>query len=138
MPAKTLVVIVTVLVVLSTVPIARIMGVSLIPRDDQSEYEVHVITPEGYSLDRTDKIMVELENRLWKLPGTEHVFTTIGSINRNAKGQGTVTKGTIHVRMKDLTESQPHFEWPDPYGAKAVFTVRSSGSFCTFKIHRHR
>ncbi len=102
--AKSLIVVITVLVIFSTVPIAKIMGVSLIPRDDQSEYEVHVMTPEGYSLERTDKIFAELEARLWKLDGTTHVFTTVGSTNRNAKGQGTVTEGTIHVRMKDLSE----------------------------------
>ncbi|HEY1603354.1 MAG TPA: efflux RND transporter permease subunit [Pirellulales bacterium] len=104
--AKTLVVIITILVVASTVPIAKIMGISLIPRDDQSEYEVHVITPEGYALDRTDKIMAELESRLWKLPGTVHVFTTIGSTNRNAKGQGSVTEGTIYVRMEELEDRE--------------------------------
>ena len=46
------------------------MGISLMPRDDQSEFEVHVITPEGYTLDRTDKVLSEIEARLWKLPGT--------------------------------------------------------------------
>ena len=89
-------------------PLAKIMGISLIPRDDQSEYEVHVITPEGYALERTDKVMAELEARLWKLPGTVHVFTTIGSMNRNAKGQGSVTEGTIYVRMKELGGSRLH------------------------------
>ena len=101
---KPIVVVVTILVVLCTVPIFKMMGISLIPRDDQSEYEVHVFTPEGYSLDRTDKVLSELEARLWKLPGTVHVFTTVGSMNRNAKGQGTVTEGTIYVRMKDLDD----------------------------------
>ena len=32
------------------------MGISLIPRDDQSEYEVSVTTPEGYSLERTSQL----------------------------------------------------------------------------------
>ena len=94
----------TILVVLSTVPIAKIMGLALIPRDDQSEYEVSVITPEGYTLERTDQIMTELEGRLRKLPGTTHLFTTIGSGGRNAKGQGSVTRGAVYVRMKDLED----------------------------------
>jgi len=93
---------ITILVVGSTVPIARIMGVSLIPRDDQSEYEVYVTTPEGYTLDRTDQVLTELEGRLKKMPGTVHVFTTIGSSGRNAKGQGSVTQGSIYIRMKEL------------------------------------
>ena len=50
---KFLVVVLTVAVIGSTVPIGKVMGMSLIPRDDQSEYEVSVTTPEGYSLERT-------------------------------------------------------------------------------------
>jgi HAE1 family hydrophobic/amphiphilic exporter-1 len=81
-------------------------GLSLIPRDDQSEYEVTVTTPEGYSLARSSRLFAELEDRLWTLRGTTHVFTTIGQVSggRVVKGQGDVTQGTIYVRMKDLEE----------------------------------
>src|SRR5262249_40394528 len=71
---KPLVVLLTILVVLSTVPIARVMGVSLIPRDDQSEYEVTITTPEGYTLDRASRLFAEIEGRLKKLRGTTHTF----------------------------------------------------------------
>ena len=42
------------------------MGMSLIPRDDQSAYEVTITTPEGYSLERTSQLCSELESRLKK------------------------------------------------------------------------
>ena len=51
----------TAAVIYSTVPIGKVMGISLIPRDDQSEYEVSVTTPEGYSLERTSQVTAELE-----------------------------------------------------------------------------
>jgi HAE1 family hydrophobic/amphiphilic exporter-1 len=103
---KLLVVVLTILVILSTVPIGRVMGLALIPRDDQSEYEVSITTPEGYSLDRTSRLFAELEGRIKKLPGTVHIFTSIGqtSSGRVVKGEGDVTRGTIYVRMKDLEE----------------------------------
>jgi len=105
---KFLVVILTMLVIGSTVPIGKMMGMSLIPKDDQSEYEVSVTTPEGYSLERSTKLMTELENRIWKLRGTEHVFTTIGQTEggRSVKGAGDVTRATIYVRMTDLEERE--------------------------------
>lgn len=101
---KPLVVLITIGVIISTVPIAGIMGVSLIPRDDQSEFEVSITTPEGYSLERTSTLCAELESRLRKLKGTRHLFTTIGQATggRVVKGQGDVTRGTIYVRMVDL------------------------------------
>jgi len=103
---KPLVVLLTIGVIFSTVPIGKIMGMSLIPRDDQSEYEVTITTPEGYSLERTSQICSELEARLNKLKGTEHLFTTIGQSGggRVVKGQGDVTRATIYVRMTDLEE----------------------------------
>ena len=52
---KIVVVLLTIGVIASTVPIAKVMGMNLIPRDDQSEYEVSVITPEGYTLERTTR-----------------------------------------------------------------------------------
>jgi HAE1 family hydrophobic/amphiphilic exporter-1 len=101
---KFLVVLLTIGVIFSTVPIGKVMGMTLIPRDDQSEYEVTITTPEGYSLERTSKIFKELEDRLWKVKGTVHLFTTIGQATggRVVKGQGDVTRGTIYVRMEDL------------------------------------
>jgi hydrophobic/amphiphilic exporter-1 (mainly G- bacteria), HAE1 family len=103
---KALIVLLTILTIASTVPIAKVMGLSLIPRDDQSEYEVSVTTPEGYSLERTDRLFAELEARLRKLPGTMHLFSTIGQVGagRVVQGEGDVTRGTIYVRMKELED----------------------------------
>jgi HAE1 family hydrophobic/amphiphilic exporter-1 len=103
---KFLVVCLTIGVIFSTVPIGSVMGVSLIPRDDQSEFEVTVTAPEGYSLERSSTLMKELEAKIWKLPGTEHVFTTIGQSQggRAIKGEGDVTRGSIYVRMTDLED----------------------------------
>ena len=32
------------------------MGVNLVPRDDQSEFQVTIITPEGYTLERAERV----------------------------------------------------------------------------------
>jgi HAE1 family hydrophobic/amphiphilic exporter-1 len=103
---KFLIVLLAVGVILSTVPIGKSLAIALIPRDDQSEYEVSITTPEGFSLDRTNGLTKELEDRLRKLPGTVHTFTTIGSLSggQSVKGQGDVTRATIYVRMVDLEQ----------------------------------
>ncbi len=99
------VVLVCIGVVYSTGPIARRMGVDLVPRDDQSEFQVSIITPEGYTLDRVDRTFGEIEDRLMQLPGVVHRFAVIGENNNSAgKGQGDVTRGSIHLRMTELEE----------------------------------
>jgi len=100
-----LVVLVCIGVVFSTGPIARMMGFNLVPRDDQSEFQVTIITPEGYTLDRADRVFAEIEQRLMKLPGVEHRFAVVGENNNSAgKGQGDVTRGSIYFRLKDVQQ----------------------------------
>lgn len=89
------------LVVLSTIPIGMNLGVNMIPRDDQSEFQVGFITPEGYTLERTNEIVSEIEGRLATLPSVEHCFTSIGQ-SGSAKGQGDVTRGSIYLRLRDI------------------------------------
>jgi hydrophobic/amphiphilic exporter-1 (mainly G- bacteria), HAE1 family len=136
---KFLVVLLTAGVIYSTVPIGKVMGVSLIPRDDQSEYEVSVTTPEGYSLTRSSQLLAELEARLRKVTGTEHVFTTIGQTEggRVIKGEGDVTRSTIYVRMTDLEEREaaatPRAWWDVPGQVGRLF---SGAKFNQFEVQQ--
>ena len=59
--------------------------------------------------------MSELEERIWKLKGTQHVFTTIGQTEggRTVKGEGDVTRATIYVRMTEL-EERDYTQFADP------------------------
>jgi HAE1 family hydrophobic/amphiphilic exporter-1 len=91
------------LVVLSTIPIGMNLGVNMIPRDDQSEFQVSFIAPEGYTLERTNRVISEIESRLAVLPGVRHFFTSIGQSGA-AKGQGDVTRGSIYLRLCELEE----------------------------------
>jgi HAE1 family hydrophobic/amphiphilic exporter-1 len=94
-----------VLVFFSTIPIASRLGVNLVPRDDQSEFQVTYITPEGYTLERSNQVLTEIEQRLSHLPGAVHRFTIIGQSSGSAgKGQGDVTRGSIYFRIKELDE----------------------------------
>lgn len=94
-----------VLIFFSTIPISMVLGVNLVPRDDQAEFQVSFITPEGYSLDRTNRVISEIESRLAELPGVVNRFVTIGENTGAAgKGQGDVTRGSIYVRLKELHE----------------------------------
>ena len=93
----------SVVVVYSTVPLFRVVGKDFLPQDDQSEFEVIVQTPEGYSLVRTDATFRELEAQLWTLPAVTHVLSTIGdSTGRLKAGEGPVTEGSLYVRLADL------------------------------------
>ncbi len=93
------------LVLASTPVIFGWIGKDFVPKDDQSEFEVVMSLPEGYTLQRGEQLLREIEGRLGRLRSVVHVFTIIGdTTGRVAKGQGDVTEATIYCRMKDLKE----------------------------------
>jgi HAE1 family hydrophobic/amphiphilic exporter-1 len=93
------------IVTLSTVPLMKIVGVSFVPNDDQSEFEVIVQTPGGYTLERTDALFQELESKFRELRGVHDIQTMIGdSTGKSRPGEGDVTTGSIYLRLVDLGE----------------------------------
>lgn len=87
----------------ATVPLFRAIGKDFVPHDDQSEFEVTVQTPEGYSLARTAAVLSEIEGRLRALPHVTHLLTTIGdTTGRLRAGEGPVTSGSVYVRLDEL------------------------------------
>ena len=96
-----------------TVFLFKIVGFDFIPRDDQSEFEIAVTLPEGYSLEQGDRLFAEMERRVARLRGVTHVFASIGDTSgRMSRGQGDVTSGKIYARLTDLEERQR--KWYDP------------------------
>ena len=104
------VVVLTALGVFMTTPtLFQLVGTDFVPKDDQSEFEVAVTLPEGYTLDQASKACAELEAKLQRVRGVNDVFTTIGPTDgRQPKGQGDVTKVTIYCKMTDLTKRTFH------------------------------
>src|SRR4029077_6258410 len=102
------IVLATVLCTASVVYLGKIVGKDFIPNDDQSEFEIAITTPEGWTLDRTDRTFREIESRLKKMPQVLNLLTTIGDTSgKVSKAQGDVTQGTIYVRLTDLEERKP-------------------------------
>jgi HAE1 family hydrophobic/amphiphilic exporter-1 len=94
-----------VMTALCVVPLFRMVGKNFIPTDDQSEFEVIVQMPGGYTLVETDRVLRELERKIRALRGVTNILTTIGDTTGNIKpGQGDVTIGDIYVRLVDLSQ----------------------------------
>jgi HAE1 family hydrophobic/amphiphilic exporter-1 len=102
------VVLATIAVFLTVVPLGKMVGKDFIPKDDQSEFEIAITTPEGWTLDRTDRTFREIEARLKAYPQVINLLTTIGdTTGKVSKAQGDVTQGSIYIRLVDLDERKP-------------------------------
>jgi HAE1 family hydrophobic/amphiphilic exporter-1 len=87
----------------ATVPLFGAVGKTFLPQDDQSEFEISVRTPGGFTLAETARLFAELEQRVQRLRGVTDVLTTIGDQSGRVKpGEGDVTTGSLYVRLVDL------------------------------------
>jgi hydrophobic/amphiphilic exporter-1 (mainly G- bacteria), HAE1 family len=88
-----------VLVLLSSVPIFRMVSVSFTPQDDQSEFDVSLRAPEGTSLEATEVIANRVATAIRQIP--EVTYTMISVAGDSA---GTLNTASIYVRLKDIDD----------------------------------
>lgn len=93
------VMVLSVIVIATTVPLFKKVGKDFIVQDDTSDFEINVRAPEGYSLSATSAALEKLEKDLKQLPGVVSLLTTIGATN-----QRTVNLGNIYVRLSDISQ----------------------------------
>jgi HAE1 family hydrophobic/amphiphilic exporter-1 len=88
-----------VLVFLSIIPLFMFVGKNFLPTDDQSQFEISIRAPEGYSLAATSALFEKIAADVRKIEGVTDTLTTIGGGQ-----QQTVNNGTIYVKLSDLGE----------------------------------
>src|SRR6266436_5147544 len=74
--------------VLSTVPLIRVVGKTFLPQDDQSEFEIDIQTPGGFTLAESSRVFGEIEHQVRNLRGVTDVLTTIGDQTGRVKDLG--------------------------------------------------
>jgi HAE1 family hydrophobic/amphiphilic exporter-1 len=85
-------------------------GFNFVPKDDQSEFEIAITTPEGWSLGKTSDVFASIEDRVADWPEVETVLSQIGDTSgRQAPGEGPISQGTIYVLLTDLGDRDPDF-----------------------------
>jgi len=90
-----------ILVFLSIIPLFLFVGKNFLPVDDQSQFEVSVRAPEGYSLSATSLMMERIASRIRELPGVTDTLTTVGGGTAQV-----VNSGTIYVKLTDIGQRQ--------------------------------
>jgi len=96
------IVLLCVLVVASTVPLAMLAGFQFLAQDDESEFEVSVRLPEGASLAATESVVENIARVIRKeIPGVKSTLSIPG-FNALEK----VNQGSVFVRLVPSQERQ--------------------------------
>jgi HAE1 family hydrophobic/amphiphilic exporter-1 len=86
-------------VIVSIVPLFIFIGKNFLPVDDQSQFEITVRTPEGSTLAATQTIVERIAADVRRLPGVTDTLTTIGGDQ-----QELVNSATIYVKLTPIEE----------------------------------
>jgi HAE1 family hydrophobic/amphiphilic exporter-1 len=97
MGRRWLIVVLCVFVFLSIIPLFMFVGKNFLPVDDQSQFEVSVRAPEGYSLAATSLEMERIATEIRKMQGVTDTLNTVGGGQ-----QQVVNAGTIYVKLSDI------------------------------------
>jgi HAE1 family hydrophobic/amphiphilic exporter-1 len=89
----------SVLVIISTVPLFMFVGKNFLPVDDQAQFEINVRAPEGGTLSSTSALAERIAADVRKLPGVTDTLVTIGSGQ-----QQIVNLANIYVKMAPVDE----------------------------------
>jgi HAE1 family hydrophobic/amphiphilic exporter-1 len=87
------------LVIVSTVPLFMLVGKNFLPVDDQAQFEINVRTPEGSTLSSTSALAERVAADARKLPGVTDTLVTIGSGQ-----QQTVNLANIYIKLAPIEE----------------------------------
>lgn len=93
------IVLLSLFVIISTVPLFMLVGKNFLPVDDQSQFEINVRAPEGYTLSATSALAERMAADVRKLPGVTDTLTTVG-----AGQQQVVNVANIYIKMSPIED----------------------------------
>src|SRR6185503_10190225 len=93
------IVVLSIVVILSTVPLFMFVGKNFLPLDDQSQFEVNLRAPEGSTLSFTSSLAERMAADLRKLPGVTDTLVTIGSGQ-----QQIVNIANIYIKLAPIED----------------------------------
>ncbi|MBI3084766.1 MAG: efflux RND transporter permease subunit [candidate division NC10 bacterium] len=105
-----------VLTAASTFWLYRYVGEESFVDDDQSEFEIFIQAPEGSSLERTDRILRQVEGEIGTLRGVRAMFTTVG-----VGEQSAVTDASLYVGLTPLREGTEFGRLAQHLGLRRLF-----------------
>ena len=86
-----------VLVLLSSVPLMRLVSVTFMTQDDQSGFDVTMRAPEGVSLEATELMANRITTAIRRIPEVDYTLVTVAG-----DGAGTQNNASLFVKLTEI------------------------------------
>lgn len=80
-------------------PLGAAVNQNFLPEDDESQFEIVVRAPEGWTLESTERLANQMGLEVRGLPGVQHTVVTVGD-----DAQRTPNRFTLFVKLTDVSE----------------------------------
>ncbi|HSB78204.1 MAG TPA: efflux RND transporter permease subunit [Candidatus Methylomirabilis sp.] len=99
----------SVVALVSILPLFMLVGKDFLPKDDESQFEVSVRTPEGTTLEQTELIATRIGREVKTLSGVAYTVVLVGNDDRR-----TANLASIFVKLVDIhTRTASQFQIMD-------------------------
>jgi len=99
----------SILALVSIVPLFMAVGKDFLPKNDESQFEVVLRTPEGTTLEQTELIATRIGREVKQLSGVSYTVTLVGN-----NDQRTANLATLFVKLHDVRKrARSQFEIMD-------------------------
>jgi len=83
----------------SIAPLGAAVNQNFLPEDDESQFDVIVRAPEGWTLAATERLANQMGLEIRRLPGVQHTVVTVGD-----DAQRTPNRFSLFVKLTDVNE----------------------------------
>jgi HAE1 family hydrophobic/amphiphilic exporter-1 len=96
----------TLAVLVSIAPLGAAVSKNFLPEDDQSQLEVVVRAPEGWTLDATSRFGTELASEIRRLPGVDYTIVTAGDDPETTPNRFTIFVQLVPINKRSVAQQQ--------------------------------
>ncbi len=101
---RSAVVVFSILLTITTIPMFMALGKDFLPSDDQGEFEINVRTPAGTAPSGTSDLISQMEKDIATLPAVQAYLTTVGSDSQQRPDRGTILVKMIPLEKRDISQ----------------------------------
>ena len=120
----------------STFIISKYVGRDWMPQEDQNELSVMLELPEGYSLAATEKVVMEITQKMAKVPGVTTIlpqsgtfmqkvnmaFMTVLLEDTSQRGDINGMASRLRTVLRDYAYARPRISFPNALGGRDSFS----------------
>ena len=97
MAHRWVIVLASVIAIVAIGPLFMVVGKDFLPKNDESQFEVSVRTPEGTTLEQTELIATRIGREIKQLPGVQYTVVLVGDDDRR-----TANLARVFVKLADI------------------------------------